>query len=90
MLNREGNLRNFAEAGRLPILARKRSMKNSVSVRDERSGQLSADTGSEDLNSREQIFSHLNNIVQESMFMYFVKQFEIKCFDEFHANVIIE
>ena len=32
MLNRVGNLRNFAEASRLPILARRRSIKNSVSV----------------------------------------------------------
>ena len=34
MLNRGGNRRNFAEAGRLPILARGRSTKNSVSVSD--------------------------------------------------------
>ena len=32
MLNRVGNLRHFAEASRLPILARRRSIKNSVSV----------------------------------------------------------
>jgi len=32
MLNRRGNSRNFAEAGRLLILARGRSIKNSVSV----------------------------------------------------------
>ena len=32
MLNRRGNRRNFAEANRLPILARGRSIKNSVSV----------------------------------------------------------
>jgi hypothetical protein len=31
MLNRRGNRRNFAEADRLPILARGRSIKNSVS-----------------------------------------------------------
>jgi hypothetical protein len=31
MLNRGGDLRNFAEAGKLPILARGRSIKNSVS-----------------------------------------------------------
>ena len=32
MLNRWGNSQNFAEAGRLPILAHGRSIKNSVSV----------------------------------------------------------
>jgi hypothetical protein len=31
MLNRQGNSKKFAEAGRLPILARGRSIKNSVS-----------------------------------------------------------
>jgi hypothetical protein len=32
MLDSGGNCRNFAEAGRLPILARGRNIKNSVSV----------------------------------------------------------
>jgi hypothetical protein len=32
MINRVRNCRNFAEAGKLPILARGRSIKNSVSA----------------------------------------------------------
>jgi hypothetical protein len=38
MVNRGGNCRNFAEAGRLPILARGRIIKNSVSEEKKQAG----------------------------------------------------